>query len=137
MLEGDHYSFAWNMFILKGIHNLCFSADQASQVSYTVSVQGADSQWTRYGEVDLGVVESFFGGTGLSVIAGTVVYTGTTGQTTPSSGITTPFGVTPTPSNNATFLIQTIFLTGNISDSDQNAVQDLLQNAINSSLPGE
>ncbi|XP_071119656.1 uncharacterized protein [Haliotis cracherodii] len=106
---------------------------RVTQVMYTVSIQGADSQWTRFEGVEPGMLGRYITSPGLVLVQGEV--TSVQGETTGAGTTerTTSPGTTPTGS---TYLIQTIYLKGNISDGSQNAVEEILLNAFNSSMNG-
>ncbi|XP_067679698.1 uncharacterized protein [Haliotis asinina] len=107
----------------------------ATQVRYTVTITDADSYWTRFDGIDPGTLGRYFIPTGYTVIQGDVINT----QVTTAPGGTTPFtgvSVTPTTPTGTTNFVSVIYLRGNISDSNQGAVEELLQNAINKTRSG-
>ncbi|XP_046566801.1 uncharacterized protein LOC124275346 [Haliotis rubra] len=97
-----------------------------TQVIYTVSIQGADSRWTQYEGVDPGMLDQYFRSSGLTLVQGNVE------RTTSGTGSTV---TTPTPTG-TTNLDGVIYLTGNIGDNEQAALEEVFKSALNKTKNG-
>ncbi|XP_067679697.1 uncharacterized protein [Haliotis asinina] len=108
------------------------SGTPVTQVTYTVDIQGADSRWTQFEGVDPVTLGQYFRSLGINLVEGNIIRI--EGRTTPSPG--TGQTATPTSPTGTISAVSVIVLRGNISDSYQTAVEELLQNALNKTKNG-
>lgn len=86
--------------------------------------------------LNAGTLIPYFNSPDLYIVGGAIIRT--QGGTLPTSTISTVSGVTTVTASTTAgaTTTQTIYLTGNISDGTQPAVEDVLQNALNKSSNG-